>query len=241
MLNFGVRDVAGDFAAKDRAQLIRKSIAQAIENFEPRIRKGSAQVEMRSRECVAQHHHLFRHSRRYVGRTDSDRAVPALVGRCDDGSGDAGTVGLIMDTRLLSHYECELAFLRDMGAEFAQAYPKIAARLGMEGMEVLDPYVERLLEGTAFLSARVQLALEMQFPAFTSNLLEIVYPHFLAPTPSMMVVAFEPDLGNAGVKEGFTLKRGARLRSKPIEGEQTACHVPHRRRLRAVAGRDFGG
>ena len=128
-----------------------------------------------------------------------------------------------MDTRLLSHYESELAFLRDMGAEFAAAYPKIAARLGMEGMEVLDPYVERLLEGTAFLSARVQLALEMQFPAFTSNLLEIVYPHFLAPTPSMMVVAFDPDLGNAGVKEGFTLKRGSRLRSKPIEGEQTAC------------------
>ena len=128
-----------------------------------------------------------------------------------------------MDTRLLSHYESELAFLRDMGAEFAAAYPKIAARLGMEGMEVLDPYVERLLEGTAFLTARVQLALEMQFPAFTSNLLEIVYPHFLAPTPSMMVVAFEPDLGNAGVKEGFTLARGARLRSKPIEGEQTAC------------------
>jgi type VI secretion system protein ImpF len=48
VLNFGVRDVAGDFAAKDRAQLIRKSIAQAIENFEPRIRKGSAQVEMRT-------------------------------------------------------------------------------------------------------------------------------------------------------------------------------------------------
>ena len=107
-----------------------------------------------------------------------------------------------MDTRLLAHYESELAFLRDMGAEFAQAYPKIASRLGMEGLEVLDPYVERLLEGTAFLSARVQLALEMQFPAFTSNLLEIVYPHFLAPVPSMMIVGLEPDIGNAAVKEG---------------------------------------
>jgi len=128
-----------------------------------------------------------------------------------------------MDTRLLSHYETELAFLRDMGSEFAQAYPKIAARLGMEGMEVLDPYVERLLEGTAFLSARVQLALEMQFPAFTSNLLEIVYPHFLAPTPSMMVVGFDPDLGNAGVKEGFVMPRGTRLRSRQVDGEVTAC------------------
>lgn len=128
-----------------------------------------------------------------------------------------------MDTRLLAHYESELAFLRDMGAEFAQAYPKIASRLGMEGLEVLDPYVERLLEGTAFLSARVQLALEMQFPAFTSNLLEIVYPHFLAPVPSMMIVGLEPDIGNAGVKEGYVMKRGARLRSRQIDGEQTAC------------------
>ena len=92
-----------------------------------------------------------------------------------------------MDTRLLKHYETELAFLREMGAEFASAYPKIASRLGMEGIEVVDPYVERLLEGSAFLAARVQLELEMQFPTFTSNLLEIVYPHYLAPTPSMMI------------------------------------------------------
>ncbi|NBZ88822.1 type VI secretion system baseplate subunit TssF [Stagnihabitans tardus] len=128
-----------------------------------------------------------------------------------------------MDTRLLAHYESELAFLRDMGAEFAAAYPKVAARLGMEGMEVLDPYVERLLEGVAFLSARVQLSLEMQFPAFTSNLLEIVYPHFLAPTPSMMIVQMAPDMGNAAVKDGFVMPRGTKLRSRQIDGEQTAC------------------
>ncbi len=53
--------------------------------------------------------------------------------------------GSDMDTRLLGHYENELNYLRDMGAEFAAAYPKIASRLGMEGVEVLDPYVERLL------------------------------------------------------------------------------------------------
>ena len=81
-----------------------------------------------------------------------------------------------MDTRLLKHYESELAYLREMGAEFAQSYPKIASRLGMDGVEVLDPYVERLLEGSAFLAARVQLELELQQPSFTSHLLEIVYP-----------------------------------------------------------------
>lgn len=128
-----------------------------------------------------------------------------------------------MDTRLLGHYETELNFLRDMGAEFAAAYPKIAARLGMEGVEVLDPYVERLLEGVAFLSARVQLELELQYPNFTSNLLEIIYPHYLAPTPSMMIAAFEPDMVNSAVKTGYTLPRGTVLRSGLNEGEQTPC------------------
>ncbi len=128
-----------------------------------------------------------------------------------------------MDTRLLKHYENELTFMRDMGAEFAAAYPKIAARLGMEGVEVVDPYVERLLEGVAFLSARVQLELEMQFPAFTSNLLEIIYPQYLAPTPSMMIAAFEPDVANAAIKDGYVVPRHTTIRSRLMEGEQTPC------------------
>jgi type VI secretion system protein ImpG len=128
-----------------------------------------------------------------------------------------------MDTRILRHYENELAYLREMGAEFAAAYPKIAARLGMDAAEVMDPYVERLLEGVAFLSARVQLELELQFPAFTRHLLEIVYPHYLAPIPSMMVVAFHPDATSAEMKDGFNLPRGTRLRSALGEGDQTAC------------------
>jgi type VI secretion system protein ImpG len=128
-----------------------------------------------------------------------------------------------MDTRLMQHYEAELMFLRDMGAEFAAAYPKIAARLGMEGVEVLDPYVERLLEGVAFLSARVQLELELQYPAFTSNLLEIVYPHYLAPTPSMMIAAFVPDSLNSALRDGYVLPRHSVLRSRLMEGEQTPC------------------
>ncbi len=128
-----------------------------------------------------------------------------------------------MDTRILRHYENELSYLREMGAEFAEAYPKIAARLGMDSAEVIDPYVERLLEGVAFLSARVQLELELQFPAFTRHLLEIVYPHYLAPTPSMMVAAFKPDESAAALKDGYTLPRGTTLRSALGEGDTTAC------------------
>ena len=128
-----------------------------------------------------------------------------------------------MDTRLLKHYEAELAYLREMGAEFAGSFPKIAARLGLDGIEVLDPYVERLLEGSAFLAARVQLELELQYPAFTSHLLEIVYPHFLGPLPSTLIAQMHPDMENTQLAAGAVLPRHTVLRSRLVEGAQVGC------------------
>lgn len=128
-----------------------------------------------------------------------------------------------MDPRLLRHYNTELQHLREMGAEFARQFPKVAARLGIDGVDVTDPYVERLLEGAAFLSSRVQLRLDAEFPRFTQRLLEIVYPQYLAPLPSMTVVRFEPDLNDSSLDQGFVVPRGTGLRSLLGKGEATAC------------------
>ncbi|SAL14682.1 type VI secretion protein [Caballeronia arvi] len=116
-----------------------------------------------------------------------------------------------MDPRLLRHYNTELAHLREMGAEFAQQFPKIAARLGMSGIDVADPYVERLLEGTAFLAARVQLKIEEEFPRFTQQLTHVVLPQAACPTPSMLIAQLAPDLANPNLAEGFTVPRGTAL------------------------------
>ncbi|MBK9361491.1 MAG: type VI secretion system baseplate subunit TssF [Rubrivivax sp.] len=128
-----------------------------------------------------------------------------------------------MDPRLLRYYNQELQHLRDMGAEFAKQFPKIAARLRMDGIEVGDPYIERLLEGFAFLAARIQLKLDAEFPRFTERLLEIVYPNYLAPTPSMMVAQVQPALGDASLATGPRVPRGSELRSGPIRGTHTEC------------------
>jgi type VI secretion system protein ImpG len=128
-----------------------------------------------------------------------------------------------MDPRLLRYYNQELQHLREVGAEFAREFPKIAARLGMEGIEVTDPYVERLLEGVAFLAARVQLKLDAEFPRFTERLLEIVYPNYLAPTPAMLLAQFKPDLNEANLARGFVVPRGSALRSQLGKDDQTAC------------------
>lgn len=128
-----------------------------------------------------------------------------------------------MDPRLLRYYNRELQHVREMGAEFAKEFPKIAGRLGMDGIEVADPYVERLLEGFAFLAARVQLKIDAEFPRFTQHLLELVYPHYLAPLPSMAVVEFRPVLGESALAEGFVLPRGTTLRTVLGKGDRTSC------------------
>lgn len=128
-----------------------------------------------------------------------------------------------MDPRLRDYYERELRFMRDMGGEYAAEFPKIAARLGLETYECADPYVERLLEGFAFLAARVQLKIDAEFPAFTQHLLEMVYPHYLAPTPSMTVVELQPDLAEGSLAEGYEVPRDTVLRGTLGRDAQTPC------------------
>lgn len=128
-----------------------------------------------------------------------------------------------MDPRLLRHYNQELQHLREMGAEFASQFPKIAARLRIEGLEVNDPYIERLLEGFAFLTARIQLKLDAEFPRFTQRLLEILYPQFLAPMPSMLIAKLCPDTGDGSLATGVKIPRGSKLRSHAGRASPTEC------------------
>jgi type VI secretion system protein ImpG len=125
--------------------------------------------------------------------------------------------------RLLRYYSQELQHLREMGGEFAAQYPKIAGRLGLEGFDCADPYVERLLEGFSFLAARVQMKIDAEFPRFTQHLSELVYPHFLAPTPSMAVVQLQPDLANPALNVGYQVPRGSSMRSVLGKDDATAC------------------
>lgn len=128
-----------------------------------------------------------------------------------------------MDRRLLSYYNRELQHLREMGGEFAREFPKIAGRLTLEEFSCADPYVERLLEGFAFLTARVQLKLDAEFPRFTQSLLNTLYPHYLCPTPSMTVVQLNPDMAEGALVEGVPVNRGTAMRSIISKGDPTAC------------------
>lgn len=126
-----------------------------------------------------------------------------------------------MQDELLGYYERELVFLRRMGAEFARKYPKIAARLLLDEDKVEDPHVERMIESFAYLTARVGLKLDDELPEVTESFLNVLYPHYLAPIPSMAIVQFSYGSSNDKLTAGQRLESGARLNSRPVDG--TPC------------------
>ena len=121
---------------------------------------------------------------------------------------------------LLYHYERELTYLRRLGAEFGKKYPKVAARLQLEPGKCEDPHVERLLEGFAFLAARVQLRLDDDFSEVSEALLGVVNPNYIRPVPSMSIAQFDLD-PQSKLATGFAMPRGTAIHSRPVGG--VAC------------------
>ncbi|MGU3286062.1 type VI secretion system baseplate subunit TssF [Methylobacterium mesophilicum] len=129
-----------------------------------------------------------------------------------------------MNREFLDLYNRELGFLREHAREFADEFPGIAERLGGLVENQTDPMITGLLEGAAFLAARVQLKIKDEFPEFTQNLLEQLVPNYLAPTPSMMLAKIKPAFGDPGLRDGPLISRGANLDATYRERErQTAC------------------
>src|SRR6188508_2903697 len=126
-----------------------------------------------------------------------------------------------MRDELLAYYERELIFLRRMGAEFARKYPKVAGRLLLDEEKIEDPHVERMIEAFAFLTGRIGLKLDDELPEITESFINLLYPHYLAPIPSMAVAQFMFGSSKDKITSVQQLPRGAQLRSRPIDG--TAC------------------
>lgn len=105
-----------------------------------------------------------------------------------------------MNDELLKYYNRELSFIRKMGSEFSEKYPKVAGRLKLSGDTVEDPHVSRLVESFAFLTANIRQKLEDSFPELTDALLGQMFPDYQAPIPSMSIIKLEAEnLSTTGV------------------------------------------
>ena len=122
---------------------------------------------------------------------------------------------------LFDTYERELLYLRRAGAGFSRAFPKVAGRLALGPDVAGDPHVERLIESFAFLTARLQLDLDRQFPILTEALLGVLHPHLLAPVPSASIARFRVDPSAGQLTDGYELARGTPLVA--LAGQDVRC------------------
>lgn len=133
------------------------------------------------------------------------------------------------DSQFLDFYNEELFYLKEIGKEFARDNPQVAQYLGMHSEEIQDPFVERLLEGTAFLSARVQQKLSNEQPGIAIQMLSRIAPLWYTPTPAMSMISIEPDLTFPQWNEDLSLKKGSPVIIKdPSLGEYGANFVTSR-------------
>jgi len=122
-----------------------------------------------------------------------------------------------MADELLPYYEKELAYIRQLGSEFAGEHPKIAGRLSINAETIEDPHVSRLIEGFAYLNARIQHKLDDDFPELSDALLEVLFPHYQRPIPSMSIVQFIPDTEK--LETTYILPKNTLLETEQYSGE----------------------
>lgn len=121
-----------------------------------------------------------------------------------------------MSDELLPYYNRELGYLRELASAFAEANPKIAGHLRISNDAIDDPHVARLMEGVAFLNARVARKLDDEFPELVDSLLGVLYPHYLAPIPSMATVQF---IGTSEMAGPQVIPADSELDTANLDGE----------------------
>lgn len=127
-----------------------------------------------------------------------------------------------MNDQTLHYFEAEMRYLRDAGREFALAHPDRAALLNLDRVGELDPMVERLFEGFAFLMGKLQQKLDDDLPELTESLVSLLWPHYLRMIPSLTVLAIQIRPGT--LQQTECLAQGSSILSTPIGEEGIRCH-----------------
>jgi type VI secretion system protein ImpG len=125
------------------------------------------------------------------------------------------------DNSTLAYFDAEMRYLREAAQEYAQAFPDRAAALNLDKPGAVDPGVEQLFQGFAFLMGRMREKLDDDLPELTEGLIDLVGPHYLRMIPSLSIVELSPDVNQ--MKACATVCKGFEVRSQPVGPQLTRC------------------
>ena len=237
VINYGLPDFnSAHVRAAQETPSFLATVAEAIRRFEPRLTK--VRVELINKPGATDRVLRF--------RIDAVLDVDPILDSVSFNSLFVPLRGAFEDSErrsvsdeLLPYYHRELVFIRRMGAEFAEKYPKIASRLRLSAEGSQDPHVDRLIEAFAYLNARIQHKLNDDFPEITDALISVLYPHFQRPIPSMAIVQFGLDRTQAELTTGHQIDRGTTVETELVNGENCRYRTCFRHSvvaLRAASG-----
>ncbi|MBS0358082.1 MAG: type VI secretion system baseplate subunit TssF, partial [Proteobacteria bacterium] len=122
---------------------------------------------------------------------------------------------------MYEYFQSEMQHLHDSAQEFAEVYPKQASMLNLKSMQSKDPHIERLLEGTAYLTAHIQRRLDDDLSEFSDCMVHHLWPEILKPYPSALIAKFSP-VRNQLVKT-YVLPKGSKFVSPAVGPEKITC------------------
>ncbi|RUZ81679.1 type VI secretion system baseplate subunit TssF [Mesorhizobium sp. M7A.F.Ca.CA.001.14.1.1] len=128
-----------------------------------------------------------------------------------------------MDRVFVEYYEEELSHIRALASEFADMHPAVARNLSLDTVPCPDPYVERLLDGVAFLAARTRLKVDAERSRFSRSVLDVLYPDLVTPAPATAMAVLKPGQQVQTMLAGHVVKRNTRLVSSLQPGLSTRC------------------
>ncbi|KPA15753.1 type VI secretion system protein ImpG [Candidatus Magnetomorum sp. HK-1] len=112
---------------------------------------------------------------------------------------------------LKDYYEDEIRYFINESQKFAAKHPKQAHALNLTDVRERDPYAERLIEAFAFLTGSISKRIDDDFSMMASDLLSVIWPHYLYPLPSSVILCMNPVKGL--IQSGKTIKKGSCVES----------------------------
>lgn len=94
----------------------------------------------------------------------------------------------MIDDRLFDAYVSELEAMRTHGRDFAERFPEVAARLDIGPRQSRDAHVERVVESTAFLAARLRRMVAEDAAELPLAVLAVLAPTLVEPVPSLSIL-----------------------------------------------------
>ncbi len=96
----------------------------------------------------------------------------------------------MIDEQLFQAYLTELEAMRTHGRDFAERFPEVASRLDIGPRESRDAHVERVVESSAFLAARLRRMMAENATELPLAVLAVLAPALIEPVPSMAILRF---------------------------------------------------